>query len=168
MEEYIQLMADKAHKRGQMFDFETATYGKIYDDIDIFKDFKADFLAIVYNDALTYDPEVSSEPTVSPLDDNEIDFKIYDEDYTVIYDKNSFSYKIISVNDLKLNSKNNDNKVNISSDDVVVEQSDSGIDANVDTQYDRIQSFTHEKCPQRLVRGKIPTISPRVSHDVDI
>ncbi|GKA01469.1 hypothetical protein Tco_0674134, partial [Tanacetum coccineum] len=137
MEEYIQLMADKAHKRGQMFDWETATYGKIYDDIDLFKDFKADFLAIVYNDALASDPEVSSEPTVSPLDDNEIDFKIYDEDYTVIYDKNLFSYKIISVNDLKLNSKNNDNKVNISSDDVVVEQSDSGIDANVDTQYDR-------------------------------
>ncbi|GJY97175.1 reverse transcriptase domain-containing protein [Tanacetum coccineum] len=52
MEEYIQLMADKAHKHGQMFDWETAMYGKIYDDINLFKDFEADFLAIVYNDAL--------------------------------------------------------------------------------------------------------------------
>ncbi|GKB25738.1 hypothetical protein Tco_0865139 [Tanacetum coccineum] len=83
-------------------------------------------------------PMILSEPTVSPLDDNEIDFKISfdesnDEDYTIIYDKNLFSYKLISVNDLKLDSENDDNKVNISSDDVVVEQSDSGIDANVDT-----------------------------------
>ncbi|GKC35676.1 hypothetical protein Tco_1048060 [Tanacetum coccineum] len=37
-----------------------------------------------------------------------------DEDYTVIYDENSFSYKIISVNDLKTDSKN-DNKVNMPS-----------------------------------------------------
>ncbi|GKB89836.1 hypothetical protein Tco_0962108, partial [Tanacetum coccineum] len=37
MEEYIQLMADKAHK--------------------------CDFPAIVYNDALASDPKVSSEPT---------------------------------------------------------------------------------------------------------
>ncbi|GKD61642.1 hypothetical protein Tco_1299151, partial [Tanacetum coccineum] len=59
MEKYIQLMADKAHKRGHMFDWETATYGKIYDDIDIFKDFEADLPAIVYNDALASDPEVS-------------------------------------------------------------------------------------------------------------
>nr|GEV19980.1 hypothetical protein [Tanacetum cinerariifolium] len=90
-------MADKGHKRGQMFDWETATYDKIYDDIDVFKDFEAGFPAIVYNDALEFDPKVSSEPTV--------------------------------------NSKNDDNKVNISSDDVVVKQLDSGIDANVDTQY---------------------------------
>ncbi|GJV81224.1 hypothetical protein Tco_1517094 [Tanacetum coccineum] len=52
MEEYIQLMADKDHKRGQMFDWKSATYGMIYDDIDLFKDFEADFPAIVYNDAL--------------------------------------------------------------------------------------------------------------------
>nr|GEV94726.1 hypothetical protein [Tanacetum cinerariifolium]GEX66974.1 hypothetical protein [Tanacetum cinerariifolium] len=56
-------MVDKAHKSGQMFDWETTTYGKIYDDIDLFKDFKIDFLAIVYNDALESDPKVSSEPT---------------------------------------------------------------------------------------------------------
>ncbi|GJR81242.1 hypothetical protein Tco_0152027 [Tanacetum coccineum] len=47
MKEYIQLMADKAHKRDQIFDWETAMYGKIYDDIDLFKDFEADFPAIV-------------------------------------------------------------------------------------------------------------------------
>ncbi|GKB65270.1 hypothetical protein Tco_0921456 [Tanacetum coccineum] len=108
MEEYIQLMADKSHKRGQMFDWETATYTNIYDDIDLFKDFEVDFPAIVYNDALASDPEVSFEPTVSPHNAIKVDFDFTvsfaesdDEDYTFIYDKNSSSYKLISVNDLK-------------------------------------------------------------------
>nr|GEY40906.1 hypothetical protein [Tanacetum cinerariifolium] len=64
-------MDDKAHKRGQMFDCKTATYGKIYDDIDLFKDFEADFPAIVYNDALASESKGSSEPTdisIKPLD----------------------------------------------------------------------------------------------------
>ncbi|GJR01551.1 hypothetical protein Tco_0524535 [Tanacetum coccineum] len=57
------------------------------------------------------------KPTVSSLND-EIDFKISfdefdDEDYTVIFDKNSFSHKIISVNDLKTDSENDDDKVNM-------------------------------------------------------
>ncbi|GJS23187.1 hypothetical protein Tco_0451819 [Tanacetum coccineum] len=38
-----------------------------------------------------------------------------DEDYTVIFDKNSFSYKIISVNDLKTDSENDNEKVNMPS-----------------------------------------------------
>ncbi|GKB81868.1 hypothetical protein Tco_0948763, partial [Tanacetum coccineum] len=47
-----------------MFDWETATYGKIYDDIDLFKDFEADFPAIVYSYALASDLKVSSDPLV--------------------------------------------------------------------------------------------------------
>ncbi|GJX51976.1 hypothetical protein Tco_0280345 [Tanacetum coccineum] len=38
-----------------------------------------------------------------------------DEDYTVIFDKNSFSYKIISSNNLKTDSKNDNEKVNLPS-----------------------------------------------------
>ncbi|GJU11182.1 hypothetical protein Tco_1133578 [Tanacetum coccineum] len=38
-----------------------------------------------------------------------------DEDYTVIFDKNSFSYKIIYTNDLKTDSENDNEKVNLSS-----------------------------------------------------
>ncbi|GJT38843.1 hypothetical protein Tco_0938708 [Tanacetum coccineum] len=62
---------------------------------------------------------LSYEPTVSSLND-EIDFRIpFDdsdnEDYTVIFDKNSFSYKIISTNDLKTDSKNDNEKVNMPS-----------------------------------------------------
>ncbi|GKD04346.1 hypothetical protein Tco_1179320, partial [Tanacetum coccineum] len=55
---------------------------------------------------------------ISSLNDNEIDFRISfdesdDEDYTVVFDKNSLSYKIISANDLKADSKNDNEKVNM-------------------------------------------------------
>ncbi|GJY23444.1 hypothetical protein Tco_0397102 [Tanacetum coccineum] len=74
--------------------------------------------AIVFDD--TSDAALSCEPTVSPLDNNEIDFKISfddsnDEDYMVIFDENSFSYKIIYVDNLKTDSENENDKVNMPS-----------------------------------------------------
>ncbi|GJV57198.1 putative reverse transcriptase domain-containing protein [Tanacetum coccineum] len=61
---------------------------------------------------------LSCEPTVSSLNNNKIDFIISidesdDEDYMVVFDKNSWSYKIISTNDLKTDSENDNEKVNI-------------------------------------------------------
>nr|GEU44232.1 hypothetical protein [Tanacetum cinerariifolium] len=74
---------------------------------------------IVFDDAFTSEVTPTYEPTVSPLNDNKINFRISfdedDEDYTVIYDKDSFSYKIISVNNLKTDSKNDNDKVNMPS-----------------------------------------------------
>ncbi|GKC84251.1 hypothetical protein Tco_1139968, partial [Tanacetum coccineum] len=82
MEEYIKLQAEKAQRR--------------------------DYPAIVYNDALTSNENISSEPTVSNYDaiKTDFDFSISfsdskDEDYTFICNKDSFSYKLIPVNDLK-------------------------------------------------------------------
>ncbi|GJZ59907.1 hypothetical protein Tco_0615723 [Tanacetum coccineum] len=156
IEEYIQLMADKAHKRGQMFDWETATYCKIYDDIDLFKDFEADFPAIVYNDALASDPEVSSEPTVSPHNAIKADFDFTisfsesdDEDYTFIYDKNSSSYKLISVNDLKSDTGNDIDEINVKlpSEDISIKPLDSVINVNVDTysqEFDKTIETNHD------------------------
>ncbi|GJY62626.1 hypothetical protein Tco_0464086 [Tanacetum coccineum] len=77
---------------------------------------ETEFPAIVFNDNLTSNETPSCEPTVSSLND-EIDFRISfdesdDEDYTVVFDKNSFSYKIISTNDLKTDSENYNEKVN--------------------------------------------------------
>ncbi|GJZ29383.1 hypothetical protein Tco_0574030 [Tanacetum coccineum] len=109
MEEYIQLMDDKARGRDQAFNWETATYSKEYcDDLDSFTNFETDFPAIVYNDASTSNRNVSSEPTVSIYNaiKADIDFHISfsdseDEDYPFIYNKDSSSYKLIHVNDLK-------------------------------------------------------------------
>ncbi|GKA80333.1 hypothetical protein Tco_0786929 [Tanacetum coccineum] len=87
MEEYIRLEEEKARRR-------------------------------VFNDTLTSETTLSCEPMVSSLNNDEIDFRISfdefdDEDYTIIFDKNSFSYKIISVNDLKMDSENDNDKVNM-------------------------------------------------------
>ncbi|GKB92883.1 hypothetical protein Tco_0965155, partial [Tanacetum coccineum] len=65
---------------------------------------------------LTSNETLSCEPTVSSLND-EIDFIISfdesdDEDYTAVFDKNSFYYKIISTNGLKTDLENDNEKVN--------------------------------------------------------
>ncbi|GJX47183.1 hypothetical protein Tco_0272373, partial [Tanacetum coccineum] len=70
MEEYIRLEEEKARRRGKVYNWETATY------------------AIVFNDTLTSEASLSCEPTVSSLNNDEIDFRISfdesdDEDCTV-------------------------------------------------------------------------------------
>ncbi|GJQ95818.1 hypothetical protein Tco_0006957 [Tanacetum coccineum] len=114
MEEYIKLHAEKAQRRGQTFNWETATYGKIYyDDYDLLTGFEADFPAIVYNDALTSNHDISPKQTASIYNAIKTDFYFNisfsdsdDDDYTFIYDKDSFSYKLILVNDWKSESVN--------------------------------------------------------------
>ncbi|GJU54001.1 hypothetical protein Tco_1227715 [Tanacetum coccineum] len=100
MEEYIRLEEEKARRRGKV-------------------SVETEFPAIAFNDEVSSEKTLSCEPMVSSLND-EIDFKISfddsdDEDYTVIFYKNSFSYKIISTNDLKTDSENDNEKVNMPS-----------------------------------------------------
>ncbi|GJS26412.1 hypothetical protein Tco_0487032 [Tanacetum coccineum] len=121
MEEYIKLEEENARRRGKVFNWETAKYGKIWDDEDVhdLRSVETEFPVIVFDDAFTSKVTHSCEPTVSSLND-EIDFRISfdesdDEDYTISFDKNLFSYKIISTNDLKTGSKNNNEKVNMPS-----------------------------------------------------
>ncbi|GJW29750.1 hypothetical protein Tco_0046625, partial [Tanacetum coccineum] len=60
MEEYIRLEEEKARRRGKVYDWETAMY--------------------VFNDTLTSEAELSCEPMVSSLNNDEIDFRIsFDE-----------------------------------------------------------------------------------------
>ncbi|GJZ63102.1 retrotransposon protein, putative, ty3-gypsy subclass [Tanacetum coccineum] len=60
MEEYIRLEEEKARRRGKVHNWETATY--------------------VFNDTLTSKAALSCEPTVSSLNNDEIDFRIsFDE-----------------------------------------------------------------------------------------
>ncbi|GJZ02686.1 hypothetical protein Tco_0520647 [Tanacetum coccineum] len=104
MEEYIRLEEEKDRRR----------------DVHNLRSVETEFPSIVLNDALTPEVTLYCEPTVSPLKDNKIDFRISfdksdDEDYTMIYDKNSFFYKIISVDDLKTDSEKDNDKVNMPS-----------------------------------------------------
>nr|GEY33502.1 hypothetical protein [Tanacetum cinerariifolium] len=94
IEEYIRLEEERAHRSVVI-----------------------EFPAIVFNDTLTSDEALSCEPTISPLNENKLDFRISfdesDDEDMVINDENSFSYKIIYVNDLKTDSENNNDKDNM-------------------------------------------------------
>ncbi|GKA80222.1 hypothetical protein Tco_0786818 [Tanacetum coccineum] len=120
IEEYIRLEEEKSRRRGKVYNWETATYGKIWDNEDVHNlgSVKTEFPTIVFNDTLTSEATLLCEPTVSSLNNDEIDFRISfdesdDEDYTILFDKNSFSYKMIFVNDLKTKSENDYEKVNM-------------------------------------------------------
>ncbi|GKA60118.1 hypothetical protein Tco_0759431 [Tanacetum coccineum] len=101
MEEYIRLQEEKAQRVGRTFNWQTATYGKVKyyeDEDDCFTNFESEFLAIVFDD--TSNAALSYEPTVSPLNDNKIDFRISfdesdDEDYTpqVSYSNDLYFFK---------------------------------------------------------------------------
>ncbi|GJY49571.1 hypothetical protein Tco_0439527 [Tanacetum coccineum] len=82
MEEYIRLEEEKARRRGKVYNWETATFGKIWDNEDVhdLRSVETEFPAIVFNDTLTSEATLSYEPTVSSLNNNEIDFRIsFDE-----------------------------------------------------------------------------------------
>ncbi|GJT04203.1 zinc finger, CCHC-type containing protein [Tanacetum coccineum] len=91
IEEYIRLEEEKARRRRKVFNWETATYGKIWDNEDVHDlgSVETEFPAIVFNDTLTSEAALSCEPTISSLNNNEIDFTISfdesdDEDCTSI------------------------------------------------------------------------------------
>ncbi|GJZ85975.1 hypothetical protein Tco_0657585 [Tanacetum coccineum] len=148
MEEYIMLEEEKAQKRSKVFNWETAKYGKIcslndneidfrisfdesadedytptvsyFDDLDFFKDFKNEFPAIVYNDALTSKPNFLTEPTLSPQHIDEFDLKdetslskCDDEEQIILYFNVLFSFNVIYPDDLKSNTNNDNDKIDI-------------------------------------------------------
>ncbi|GKA42114.1 hypothetical protein Tco_0734774 [Tanacetum coccineum] len=55
MEEYIRLEEEKARRRGKVYNWETATYGKIWDNEDVHDlgSVETEFPSIVFNDTLT-------------------------------------------------------------------------------------------------------------------
>nr|GEX30645.1 hypothetical protein [Tanacetum cinerariifolium] len=117
MEENTRLEDEKARKHGKVFNWKTAKYGKILYDEDIhdLTSVETEFPAIAFNNEVSSEKTISCKPTASSLND-ENDFRISfddsgDEYYTVVFEKNSFSYKVISTNDLKTDSKNNNEKV---------------------------------------------------------
>ncbi|GKE47670.1 hypothetical protein Tco_1478928 [Tanacetum coccineum] len=121
MEEYIRLKEEKSRRQGRTFDWQTAKYDKreYYEtQDDSFTDLETEYPAIVLDDIS--DVTFSREPTVSSLDNNKIDFNISfdkfdNEDYMIVFDKKSFSCKIIFVDNLKTDLENENDKVNMPS-----------------------------------------------------
>ncbi|GJS56353.1 hypothetical protein Tco_0629715 [Tanacetum coccineum] len=94
MEEYIRLEEEKVSRNGKVYNWETATYGRIWvdDEVHNLRSVETEFPAIVFDGTFTSQAALSCEPTISPFNDNEIDFRISfdesdDEDYmpTVSY-----------------------------------------------------------------------------------
>ncbi|GKB88969.1 hypothetical protein Tco_0961241 [Tanacetum coccineum] len=77
MEEYIRLEEEKARRRGEVYNWETATYGKIWDNEDVHDlgSVETEFPTIVFNDTLTSEA-LLCKPTISSLNNDEIDFRI--------------------------------------------------------------------------------------------
>ncbi|GJY03443.1 hypothetical protein Tco_0369383 [Tanacetum coccineum] len=122
MEEYIKFEEEKAHRRGRVFNWQTATYGKIRVDDDLYdlRFVEAEFPAIVIDYALAPKDTLPCKSQVSTPVNDKIDFRISfdesdNEDYTIICDINSFSYKMIPVNNLKTDSEKDNEKADIPS-----------------------------------------------------
>nr|GEV97369.1 copia protein [Tanacetum cinerariifolium] len=64
IKEYIRLKEEKAHRHGKVYNWETAKYGKIWCDEDIhdLRSVETKFLAIVFNDNLTFKEALPCEP----------------------------------------------------------------------------------------------------------
>ncbi|GJV76794.1 hypothetical protein Tco_1508378 [Tanacetum coccineum] len=66
MEEYIKVEEEKACRHGKVYNWETATYDRIWydDDVHDLRSVETKFPTIVFNDTLTSEVALSCEPTV--------------------------------------------------------------------------------------------------------
>ncbi|GJV98100.1 RNA-binding protein 39 isoform X2 [Tanacetum coccineum] len=99
MEEYIKLEEEKARKRGKVFNWETAKYGKIWYDEDIhdLRSVETEFPAIAFNDEVSSEKILSCEPTV--------------KEQNVLYFNDLFPFNIIHPDDLKSEKDNDDSEI---------------------------------------------------------
>ncbi|GJS00622.1 hypothetical protein Tco_0317130 [Tanacetum coccineum] len=67
IEEYIRLEEGKAHRRGKVYNWKTAKYGKTWDNEDVHDlgSVETEFPAIVFNNKLTSEAALSCEPTIA-------------------------------------------------------------------------------------------------------
>ncbi|GJV83785.1 hypothetical protein Tco_1523683 [Tanacetum coccineum] len=83
VEEYIKLEDEKACRRGKVYNWETATYGKIWynDDIHDLRSVETEFPSIVFNDELTSE----KHPRVNPCYFDDLDFfKDFENEFPAI------------------------------------------------------------------------------------
>ncbi|GJT78788.1 putative mitochondrial protein [Tanacetum coccineum] len=111
MKEYIRLEEEKARRRGKVYNWETATYGKIWDNEDVHDlgSVKIEFPAIVFNGTLTSEATLSCEPTptVSYFDDLDF-FKDFENEFPAIVYNDAQTSKLDLLTKLILNSQHID------------------------------------------------------------
>ncbi|GJT86854.1 reverse transcriptase domain-containing protein [Tanacetum coccineum] len=93
---------------------------RVSDDLYDLRSVEAEFPAIVINDAFAPQDALPCKSQAGTPVNDKIDFRILfdesdDEDYIIIYDKNFFCYKMISVNNLKTDLENDNEKASVPS-----------------------------------------------------
>ncbi|GKE72462.1 hypothetical protein Tco_1534503 [Tanacetum coccineum] len=91
-----------------------------FNDFDFLKDFEKEFPAIAYKDALTSKLAFLTEPTVSPQHIDEFNLKdetsfseCDEEEQNVLYFNNLFPFNVIYLDDLKSDTNNDNNEIDI-------------------------------------------------------
>ncbi|GKC56864.1 hypothetical protein Tco_1084462, partial [Tanacetum coccineum] len=144
MKEYVQYETEKALRKGKVYNWEPATYGKIryVEDINDFRFFETKIPVIVYDDPLSLESGFSSEPKVSSQHIDEVNLKnktslseYDDEEYNVISYNDLFPFNIFYINDSKLDTDNDVDKIDIkqSSRDIPIEPLRNVISIDVGT-----------------------------------
>ncbi|GKB88408.1 hypothetical protein Tco_0960680 [Tanacetum coccineum] len=127
-------------RRGKVYNWETATYGKIWYDEDVhdLRSVETEFPAIVFNDALTSEVTLSCEPTTEPtissqpidefdLNDENSLSECDEEEQNVLYFNDLFPFNVIYLNDSKSDKDNDDDD-----DKIDIKQSSGGNVKNTD------------------------------------
>ncbi|GJV44666.1 hypothetical protein Tco_1429202 [Tanacetum coccineum] len=111
MKEYIRLEEEKARRRGKVYNWETTTYGKIWDNEDVYdlRSVETEFPAIVFNDTLKYEATLSCEPTKSETSLSKCD----EEEENVLYFNDLFHFNVIYPDDSKSDKDNDDDEIDI-------------------------------------------------------
>ncbi|GJZ19084.1 retrovirus-related pol polyprotein from transposon TNT 1-94, partial [Tanacetum coccineum] len=120
MNEYIKLEEEKSHRRGRVFNWETATYGKIRvdDDLHDLRSVEAEFPAIVIDNAFAPQDTLpcKSQPRHNNESDlnNETSLSEYDEvEQNILYFNDLFPFNVIHPDDLKSDEDNDNNEIDI-------------------------------------------------------
>ncbi|GKB79973.1 hypothetical protein Tco_0946868 [Tanacetum coccineum] len=97
MEEYIRLEEEKARRHGKVYNWEIATYGRIWynDDIHDLKSIETEFPAIGFNDTLMSEVALSCKPmpTVSYFNDLEY-LKDFENEFPAIVYNDALTSKL--------------------------------------------------------------------------
>ncbi|GJV26565.1 hypothetical protein Tco_1379260 [Tanacetum coccineum] len=114
-ENTIMIEEEKARRHGKVFNWETAKYGKIWDNEDVHDlgSVETEFLAIVFDDAFTSKVTHSCEPTptVSYFDDLDY-FKDFDKEFPAIVYNDALTSKLDFLTE-PTDKDNDDDKVDI-------------------------------------------------------
>ncbi|GKE07113.1 hypothetical protein Tco_1399131 [Tanacetum coccineum] len=126
-------------------------------DLDFFKDLENEFLAIVYNDALTSKLDFVTEPTISPQHIDEFNLKdetslseCDEEEQTVLYFNDLFPFNVIYPDDLKSDMDNGPcyqeiNAMVYSKKDVCYEHSEASSSNFLRTQFGESSRATYQR-----------------------